>query len=173
MGSWSLSKYTLCPKSYRNLLLRQSILLEGKPDASRATAARWILRRLEYQDEHKFAVARAVNRRLEKGEEIPIAEGTAEELGVDDLEPHRAQLEASIRVSLRLDPWSEFNLRLRQGVLQARLGKQITKAEALRRILRRRQFTPEQERFHEGRVLAQIREDSGEVYRCLVEGAGS
>lgn len=55
MSTWVMFGVNLDPWSYENLLLKQAILMEGKPDISRSGALRYVLRRLRFTDEQKQA----------------------------------------------------------------------------------------------------------------------
>lgn len=167
MGTtWSNPTFVLGPKSYMNLLMRRRILLEGKPDASRGTTARWILRRLSFNIEEKRAQTRAIHRQLD-GEDVDEVDAIVEELGGGELEPSKPSLPASTRLSLRLDPWSPYKLRLRQAVLRVRLGKKVSRSEAFRRILRKRQFTDRQRLAFKEEVLERMRREKPELYAAL------
>lgn len=55
MTTWVAFGVNLDPWSYENLLLRQAVLRQTKPDISRSGALRHILRRLRFTDEQKRA----------------------------------------------------------------------------------------------------------------------
>lgn len=62
MGTWHRFTVTMDPLSYYRLLMRQEVLATTNPDASISTAARFTLRRLSFQPEHKAAYVRAAQR---------------------------------------------------------------------------------------------------------------
>lgn len=168
MGTWEQYGPRFGPESYRKLLLRTRVLQETKPDASRGTAARYTLRRLTFQDEHKAAYARAVDRSVDGDEDVELLEAIVDELnGPVEGSRYIARFPV-LQVTLRLDPWSVQRLKLRRAVLYHQLDRPVSRSETFRRIFRQRRFTDGQRARFGDEVLGQIERQAPEVYEELV-----
>lgn len=72
MSTWRLTSFRLDPWSYQNLLLKQYILQEtANKKLSKASALRYVLRRLRFTDEQKAAYVEMVHARM-VDEDVPL-----------------------------------------------------------------------------------------------------